>query len=130
MGLDMSIYKTAKGEKIDWEDWEELEEVAYWRKFNALHGWFVRHLADGVDNCEDVIIPKDKLEYLLGVLEDVNKHPRSAKRLLPTESGFYFGDTEYDEYYYEDVKNSIPMIRSILADTDFETEDLYYSASW
>ena len=30
MGLDMSIYKTAKGEKIDWRDSQELEEVAYW----------------------------------------------------------------------------------------------------
>ena len=130
MGLDMTIYKTQKGEKIDWEDWEELEEVAYWRKFNALHGWFVKHVQDGKDDCGDYIIPKDKLEYLLGVLEDVNKHPQSAKRLLPTESGFFFGGTEYNEYYYEDVKNSIPMIRSILEDTDFETEDLYYSASW
>jgi len=130
MGLDMSILKVKKGESIDWEDRSSFEEVFYWVKFNALHGWFVKHVQDGKDDCGDYIIPKSKLDYLLEVLEDVNKRPRSAKRLLPTESGFFFGGTEYDEYYFDNVKKSVTTIRSILADTDFETEDLYYTSSW
>ena len=130
MGLDMTIYKTQKGEKINWKNWDEVNEVAYWRKFNALHAWFVKHVQNGEDDCEEYILPKSKLDYLLEVLEDVNKRPQSAKRLLPTESGFFFGGTEYDEYYYENVKRAIPVIHKIIEETDFETEDLYYSASW
>ena len=26
--------------------------VAYWRKANAIHRWFINNIADGVDNCE------------------------------------------------------------------------------
>ena len=25
--------------------------VAYWRKFNALHNWFVNNIQDGKDDC-------------------------------------------------------------------------------
>jgi hypothetical protein len=31
--------------------------------------------------------------------------PTVAHELLPTQSGFFFGDTEYDEYYLGDVRD-------------------------
>ena len=27
-----------------------------------------------------------------------------AEELLPTRSGFFFGSTDYDEWYFEDIK--------------------------
>ena len=131
MGLDMTIYKTQKGEKINWRNRDEINEVAYWRKFNALHAWFVKHVQNGEDDCEEYIIPRAQLDYLVTyILEPISKHPEFAPNLLPTESVFFFGGTEYGESYYEDVRRSIPLIHKLLKETDFETEDLYYSASW
>lgn len=53
-----------------------------------------------------------------------------AEELLPTASGFFFGSTEYDEWYIEDVKYTIEVIKDVLNTTDFEHEIVMYGSSW
>ena len=53
-----------------------------------------------------------------------------AEKLLPTQSGFFFGGTEYDEWYLNDVKDTIDIIKKVLETTDFETQMIYYCSSW
>jgi len=47
--------------------------------------------------------------------------------LFPTSSGFFFGGTEYDEYYQQQVSETIEMITDLLKE---EGGDYYYQASW
>ena len=56
--------------------------------------------------------------------------PRVAAKLLPTESGFFFGGTDYDEWYIEDIKNTIDIITNVIETTDFNTQMIYYDSSW
>lgn len=35
--------------------------VLYWRKANSIHGWFVRELANGVDECQRINVTRDNL---------------------------------------------------------------------
>ena len=42
-GLDMMLCHQ--------NDDETHEEVGYWRKANAIHGWFVRNVQNGKDDC-------------------------------------------------------------------------------
>lgn len=58
------------------------------------------------------------------------KDPSVAEELLPTSSGFFFGSYDYDEYYVEDIKNTIEIITKVLETTDFETQMIYYVSSW
>ena len=53
-----------------------------------------------------------------------------AAELLPTESGFFFGGTDYDEWYIEDIKNTINIITNVIETTDFNTQMIYYNSSW
>ena len=53
-----------------------------------------------------------------------------AEELLPSTSGFFFGSTDYDEYYVDDIKNTIDIINKVLETTDFDTQMLYYGSSW
>ena len=53
-----------------------------------------------------------------------------ARKLLPTASGFFFGSTEYDQWYLEDIKHTIAVLEDCLRDTDFEHEVVMYSSSW
>ena len=55
-----------------------------------------------------------------------------AKELLPTQSGFFFGSTEYDEYYLEDVIQTRDMLKMELNEpkTEGAWPDYYYIASW
>ena len=38
--------------------------VAYWRKANAIHGWFVRNVQDGEDDCGDYYVTREQLHEL------------------------------------------------------------------
>lgn len=58
------------------------------------------------------------------------KDPSVAMKLLPTTSGFFFGGTDYDEYYVEDIKNTIEICKKALETTDFETQMIFYVSSW
>lgn len=51
-----------------------------------------------------------------------------AKRYLPTQDGFFFGSTDYNEYYYNDVKETAEGIEQLLMEDP--SADYMYEASW
>ena len=137
------------------------EGVAYWRKANAIHKFFVDELAGGVDECQRIDVSKSQLEELLDrakkvkaasklidgevnngyhfvdgkevpivekgkIIEDASV----ADELLPTERGFFFGSTDYDQWYLENIEDTIEQIAKILETTDFNNEYVFYQASW
>ena len=134
-----------------------VEEVAYWRKFNALHNWFVNNCADGVDDCKQIYVDKSQIQELVDTLKKVKASlDKSGKRvvqvetgwangekmysdvevyvdtevadeLFPTASGFFFGGTEYDKYYYDELVDTLNIFEELLKD---EIADYYYQASW
>ena len=53
-----------------------------------------------------------------------------AEEYLPTRSGFFFGGTDYDEWYMGDIDDTIQIIEKVLDETDFETQIVFYSSSW
>ena len=64
----------------------------------------------------------DLLNRCAEVLADRSK----ASELLPTTDGFFFGGTEYDDWYFNSLKNTIQEIIPILSDGDIKDGDLYY----
>ena len=112
---------------------ETSYQIGYFRKFNALHSYIVKTFADGVDNCQEILLYKEDVEKIKKVLDDVlNAHQQveKAKEILPTQSGFFFGGTDYDEFYFEDVKDAADLMQSFLDNFDFENYQLVYQASW
>ena len=220
--------------KVDWSSQGEKEvivstQVAYWRKANQIHHWFVQHCGGWEDNCQRIYVSREDLEELLKTckqvlksceleegwskslggfswhsLEDkiqlikqvddhfekageklaqdlkvgdlfcrefskesgnrvsnveiketvikegpekgqiltrvsigfdsiyrrkILKDPRIAKELLPTCDGFFFGSTDYDEWYVQDLEDTIKVLEEILSEDD-DDYDYYYEASW
>ena len=55
----------------------------------------------------------------------------TAKDLLPTTEGFFFGSQDYDEYYFEDLIDTKALLDKIFSDESvFDNWDFYYQASW
>ena len=104
-----------------------IEEAGYWRKQNQIHRWFVQNVQDGIDNCGEYYVRKDSLQELLSLCEKVKETPTLADELLPAASGFFFGGTEYDEWYFNGIDNTIEILKEALEDKD---GDYYYSSSW
>ena len=101
--------------------------MGYWRKSNMIHHWFVNNLADGVDECQPILVRREDLEQLKEVCINVIAVPEMAEELLPTGSGFFFGSTEYDEYYFGDLNDTIGIITRCL---DSKFDYFEYQASW
>jgi len=106
-----------------------VEEVGYWRKFNALHAWFVDNCQNGVDECQRTHVSIEKLENLLEILNRLVKDKKLAPELLPTATGFFFGSSDYDDWYWNNVKDTIKMLRKILNEDNSESY-FYYQSSW
>ena len=72
----------------------------------------------------------------MDVIEDgklmTNSH--IAENLLPSASGFFFGSTDYDQYYMNDIDNTIEILEGLLKESDpnkeYFSESIYYSSSW
>ena len=103
--------------------------VAYWRKANAIHKWFC-DLDGGRDECQDILVPRDKLIELRELCLSVIRQPVSAVDTLPTQPGFFFGSYEYDEWYMEDLKLTVKQLDAILDSTKDVWVDFIYRASW
>ena len=54
-------------------------------------------------------------------------NPEVAESLLPTQGGFFFGGTDYDEYYMNDVDETIRICEEALLDEEAEH---FYASSW
>jgi len=106
------------------------EEVGYWRKANAIHGWFVKNVQDGVDNCEEYHVSMEKIKELHSICAEVLYNNKKAEELLPATDGFFFGSTYYDKYYYEDIKYTFNLLGNIITYGEGWRVDYYYNSSW
>ena len=104
-------------------------EAMYWRKANAIHGWFVETVQDGEDNCREYEVDKEQLETLRDLCKDILEHPDAERDedLEPTE-GFFFGSYNKDEWYYKDLKDTVEGLDKVLALPD--EYSFTYQASW
>jgi hypothetical protein len=119
------------------------KELMYWRKANQIHNWFVQNCQNGVDDCgryaitvADLLKLKELCEKILTMTEK-----RKAMRYtsfcarekeevdvlyltlegveyaiehLPSRSGFFYGSTEYDDWYVMELENTVEQINDAL----------------
>lgn len=149
MGLDM--YLTARKHVNAWDaedaDQKGLSAVpvagatglkvsaieyraAYWRKANAIHNWFVENVQDGVDNCAQHEVTAQQLEELRDECQRVIDDPTLAATVLPTTSGFFFGDTDYGQGYIDDLQHTIDAVNNLLSTPRDYNWSYFYHSSW
>ena len=108
-----------------------MTQVGYWRKANAIHGWFVDNVQGGIDDCryhKEVTV--SKFQALLYACNKVLNNHDLAKELLPVRGGLFFGSYEYDEDYFSNLEETVNIITQIFNTTDFDAEMIYYRSSW
>jgi len=120
--------------------WEEPESIyglevqavaAYWRKQNAIHNWFVKNVQEGDDDCREYYVGQSILEELVDICDKVIADPSKAEDLLPTQDGFFFGNTDYDEWYHEGIQYTSKRLKELLnLISDDESVYFMYSSSW
>jgi hypothetical protein len=118
MGLDMFLFR------------KTTDEVAYWRKANAIHGWIIKH-TNSVDDCTPISLTKEDLIKLRDTCKMVltMNNAELAMEWLPPSTGFFFGNNQINEWYWSDIQDTVDKLNEALAhsvdDAMFE-----YQASW
>lgn len=134
------------------DDYIVSTEAMYWRKANQIHDWFVKNAQDGIDDCLTYPVSIICLVYLYDdittildgvrfpskdrMYKDTNKwnaplaNISLAQELLPTSSGFFFGDTHYNKWYFDDLRNTKKFLRRVLKQTTRNNWTFNYHSSW
>jgi hypothetical protein len=101
---------------------------AYWRKANQIHKWFVDNVQGGEDNCGEYYVSHEKLKSLLDLVNRAlaERNPN----LLPPQEGFFFGGTDIDEWYWNDLKNTKSKLDRVFALPEMSKLSFYYTSSW
>lgn len=108
------------------------ERIGYWRKANAIHNWFVTNVQDGVDECQESEVSLKQLTTLRDECKKVLEFKDKADEIMPSQGGFFFGGTDYDEWYFQDMEYTVEILDKVISET---TEDDYeitffYQSSW
>lgn len=168
MGLDMYVHSAKlmseiNGEFLPYEynNWKSDEfgrsntveirrNVAYWRKANAIHRWFVDNVQGGHDDCDSHFVSTEKLAKIVDICERIlsaqgleaesfkcyptlendfclnDEAKKIAEEELPTQDGYFFGETAYGEYYVWDLVLTVQQLKPYVG----SEMDFYYSSSW
>jgi hypothetical protein len=103
--------------------------VMYWRKANAIHRWFVDNAQNGVDECQYTPLSGELLVGLVDICEQITADP-SKKELLTPTAGFFFGNAEYDDWFFADVKATAASLRTAMELIGPRSSGYIYHASW
>ena len=126
MGLDMYAFsvdvEVARGGVTDVALGDNAEQISYWRKFNALHGWMedlYRQKGGSKEsfNCTTVRLTANDLDRL--------EMDTGNNKLVPV-NGFFFGVQEIDSEDLESVATFIKVARQALADG----KAVFYDSWW
>lgn len=102
-------------------------QAMYWRKANAIHKWFVDFVQNGVDDCGNYEVSREQLQELIDLIDAAIEQQDASK--LPPASGFFFGSTDIDAYYWEDLKQTREELSKIVND-NFPGWFFEYHSSW
>ena len=134
-----------------------FEEIGYLRKANMIHKWFADNCgADDceyypvsraqmeklLETCKTVL---ENTVLVDGMVEngkvwsgdrwkpimEEGKYildSSVAEELLPTCSGFFFGGTDYDQWYVRNVEDTVEIVGNVL--NDYDDVEFYYYPSW
>lgn len=143
MGLDMYLYHCPKGQDPElgpWpeppdyetrEGWAAVNELAYWRKANQVHAFFIEECAGGLDDCKPVLVHPEKLADLYQRCTQVLEDPDLAPIFLPTRPGFFFGSTDYGDDYFDDLRETLAQLdKKVMRNPKIRGDNLFYEASW
>ena len=115
------VIKELEEEKENTNPWNK---VAYFRKVNFLIPFFGYE-----ENCSNIEIDKYQVEDLIEACKEVLANHDKASFLLPTQAGLFFGSTDYDDLYFDDVQNVKEKFEEVLADFDMD-EDILIMYCW
>lgn len=128
-----AIVKTTDENSLQYEENKSIVveyQAMYWRKANAIHGWFVDNVQDGVDDCSPHTVLIEDLEELVKTCKEVLDDRSKAPELLPPRAGFFFGPDSYDDWYFDNIKITVERLTKLIDIGNRDNIAFQYVSSW
>ena len=115
----------AWAEKINWDQFYKPCDF-YFRKVNCIYAYFADRLEDEIAE-----VTKDDVTDIISRATKVlaERDEETSMSTLPTQGGFFFGSTDYDEWYYQDMVDIIKQFSELLLKWKYG-ESCYILMSW
>lgn len=120
MGLDIYLY-------LEDKDTGTIIEYSYYRKFNALQGYFVRE--HNLDNCGRILITESIRKDVYQILNEIRFNREKGPELLPTFPGPFFGIYDYDRMYYTYIDQAATDFYHVQF-INYNKYNLYFTSNW
>lgn len=98
-------------------------QVGYWRKANQVLAWFERAFGE-MENCKHYDVSREQLIELADTCLRVLGDHDLARRLLPTQEGFFYGSQEFDSSYFWDLEHTAKLVESIIDNPELSGPDV------
>ena len=140
--LESIGFENAPMEFTNWNYYSVNIPIAYWRKVNCIHNWFVENVQGGNDNCDRSYVSDEKIKELVEEIDNILSEPDPKRKRakawanLPNIEGCFFGSQEYDKYYFEELEYTKKRMQACLdwqnkmAGTGKCFDSFYYQSSW
>ena len=113
MGLDITV---------------TIKETSHdFRKRNWLIPFVENAIDNEVENCVEYELTKETMIDLLDRIDKVLADHTLAEELLPTQEGFFFGRTEYDDRYFEHLQDAKDKLEEDVKSMDNDDTAIFWS---
>lgn len=120
------------------------------RKANQIQNYFESKFYENNSSesydCINTVLNDVDIDIILSKIEKImsQKTPEAkkkyAERILPTTVGFFYGDTDYDQYYFDNLTSFAEQLKyltkvrnhidQVMTDSPFSVEIVYSSWWW
>jgi hypothetical protein len=107
MGLDITISTPSRSEDF--------------RKMNWLIPVVEELIGRDVENCVDYTLDSSHLQKIVDRINDVLADHSLASEKLPTLGGFFFGNTDYNQWYFEQLEDARDRLMQMIEDMGDDT---------
>jgi hypothetical protein len=119
VGLDALVGEESNHVLVPHDGSRASFPAIYWRKANAVHGWFVDNCQDGVDECQETPVHPEQLAALHSTCQRALAAYAAgdldvAAEILSPRAGFFFGSTDVDEFWAQDVEHTVREIERVI----------------
>lgn len=123
---------------LRWKDGKVIAGITclYWRKTNSVHAWFVDECQDGVDDCRTTPVHVEQLALLKAKCDQAveafdNGDLDRAESIMSPRSGFFFGSTELNEWWRNDLAYTSEGIERVVRQAiELGGIEFSYHSSW
>lgn len=109
-------------------------QIAQFRKFNALHGYIKKRVGE-IENLQEVPINDlidemyEDCKLILATKDSKDGNADAIQRMPPTE-GFFFGSTEVDRWYYNDMKELHDLLSDLIKISEMNDSTAFSYRAW